>query len=96
VRYRLRTLLLVIAGSAAPIYAGCEGWKVGCLFRIVLIWSWLVAGPLLAMGPLSRWMDTENARDRVIAILGAIAVIGYLCSILLSMIIIGLAQPWRL
>jgi hypothetical protein len=96
VRYRLRTLLLLVAGSVAPIDSGCEGWKVGCLAPILLVWAGLVAAPLLVMGSFSRWTTTEDARDRVIAGFGAITIIGYLCSIPLSMIIIGFHQPWQL
>jgi hypothetical protein len=96
VRYRLRTLLLIVAGSAPPIYAVCEGWKVGCLVQIVVVWSCLVAAPLMIMGSFSRWTTSEDARDRAIAAPGAIAIIGYLGSILLSMIIIGFHQRWFL
>ena len=89
-RYRLRTLLLLVAASAPPSYAGCEAWKVGCLIQIALIWSGLVAAPLLMMGLLYRMTSSEDRRDRVIGGFGSIAAVGYLCSIILSVIIIGI------
>ena len=95
-RYRLRTLLLLITGSVAPIYAGCEGWKVGCLVQVLMVWAGLVTAPQVLMGSFFRWMTTENGRVRLITGFGAIANFGYLCSILLSMINIGFRQPWQL
>jgi hypothetical protein len=96
VQYRLRTLLFLIAGTVPPIYAGCEAWKVGCLVDIALIWSGLVAAPLLMMGLFSRMTSSEDARDRLIGCFGLIAAAGYLYSICLSIFVIGHHRPWLL
>jgi hypothetical protein len=93
-RFRLRTLVLIIAGSTGPIYAGAEGWKFSCLPQIVLLWTLCVAVPLSLMIIMDPMMKSDVAKDRVIGLFGALAIIGYLFSILASMIIIGMARPW--
>jgi hypothetical protein len=92
VRYRIRTLLFLVAVTAPPIYAGCEGWKAGCLVPVVVAWAAMLAAPLLMLGLSTRFTYTEQMRERVIAGLGSIVILGYLCSIFLSMLIIGFCQ----
>jgi hypothetical protein len=86
--------MLVIAGLAPPLYVGCEGWKVGCLPMIFLVWVFLVVAPLCLMILMGSRASDETAREHAIGLFGALAIVGYLFSIFISMIGIGLSRPW--
>jgi hypothetical protein len=84
--------MLVIAGLAPPIYAGTAAWKAGCLPSVLLAWFLLVVVPLGAMMIALPLTKSQPKRETIIAVQGALAIIGYLLSIPLSMIIIGLSS----
>ena len=94
-RFRLGTLQVYIALSAAPIWMLCEGTKAGCAGGVMLVWDVLVAAPLLLMCLVLAWVRKERTRERVIALLGAIAIVGYAIAIPASVGVIGLYSPWR-
>jgi hypothetical protein len=84
-RFRLGTLQVLIALSAAPIWMLCEGGKAGCFAQVMLVWGALVVVPLFVMCLGLARVKTEARRDRVIALFGAIAIVGYVIAIPVSM-----------
>jgi hypothetical protein len=85
-RFRLGTLQVFIALSAAPIWMLCEGAKAGCFADVMLVWDALVVVPLFLMCLGLARAKVEALRDRVIAIFGAIAIVGYVVAIPISLV----------
>jgi hypothetical protein len=80
-RFRLGTLQVVVALSAVPIGLLCQGARAGCLVEVMLVWGVLVAAPLSVMGVGLSRSETEASRDQVVAVFGAIAIVGYILAI---------------
>ncbi len=80
-RFRLGTLQVFIALSAAPIWMLCEGARAGCFAQVMVVWDALVIVPLFLMCLGMARVKAEALRDRVIAIFGAIAIVGYIIAI---------------
>jgi hypothetical protein len=81
---RIRTIQVLIALLAPPIGLLCEGAKDGCAALVLVVWGALVAAPLLVMALVLARVKRENAREQVIGVLGAIAVVGYSLAIFVS------------
>jgi hypothetical protein len=93
VRFQLRTLQVLVAVAAAPIWVLDAGIKYGCPYRVLRVWGALVAVPLLLMGLVLPCIRTEPARKRVLALFGAIVIVGYLIAIPGSLLAIGIPIP---
>ena len=94
-RYRLRTIMLAIVGSTAPIYATTAGYKAGCLLKVLVVWGVLVVLPLVLLALFFPFAsDDKETREEVIDIFGTLAVLGYFFAIFISMIVIWMAAQW--
>jgi hypothetical protein len=82
---RIRTIQVGIVLAAPAIAMLCEGAKAGCLGRVMFVWGALVAAPLFMMWLVLARVKTGTAREQVIALFGAIAVVGYALAIPVSM-----------
>jgi hypothetical protein len=87
-RFRIRTLQVLIVLSAAPIWTLCEGVKAGCATPAALAWGALVALPLVLMCLVLTLVRKEPTRERVIALFGAVAIMGYVLAIPISFVLI--------
>jgi len=93
VKFRLRTLQVVVAVAAAPIWALRDGAMTGCTDRVILIWGTLVATPMLLMCLVLPWIRTKPTRERILAFFGAIVIVGYVIAIPSSWLAIGIFVP---
>jgi hypothetical protein len=84
-RFRLGTLQVFIALSAAPVWMLCEGAKAGCFAAVMVVWDSLVVVPLFIMCLSLARVKTEAIRDQVVAIFGAIAIVGYVIAVPVSL-----------
>jgi hypothetical protein len=84
--------MLVITGLAAPLYAGTEGWKAGCLVAVVLIWGVLVASPLGLLVIMGSTASSETAKEKWVGLTGALAIVGYFIAIFASVLVIGVSS----
>jgi hypothetical protein len=92
-RFRLRTLQVVVAVTAAPLWVLRVGVKYGCPDRVMFVWGVLVVVPLLLMGLALLWIRREPAREQVLALFGAIVIVGYAMAIPGSLLAIGVLVP---
>ncbi len=92
-RFRIRTLQVVVAVAAAPIWTLKAGVIYGCPDRVMFVWGVLVAVPLLMMGLVWPWVRRKPARDQVLALLGALVIVGYAIAIPGSLLAIGVLVP---
>jgi hypothetical protein len=88
-RFRIRTLQVLIVLSAAPIWTLCEGSKAGCMVPVLIVWVVLVAVPLVLMCLAERWVKREAVRDSAIVLFEAIAILGYSSAIPISHCVIA-------
>jgi hypothetical protein len=88
-RFRIRTLQVLIVLIAPPIGVVCEGAKAGFVVPVLVVWVVLVAVPLVLMCAAERWVKREAARDCASALFAAIAIVGYSCAIPISFLVIS-------
>jgi hypothetical protein len=93
VKFRLRTLQVLVAVAAAPIWMLKVGVEYGCPYRVLRVWAVLVAVPMLLMCLVSPCIRAEPLRERALALLGAIVIVGYLIAIPGSLLAIGIPIP---
>jgi hypothetical protein len=86
-RFRIRTIQILIVLSVAPIWTLCEGVKAGCVTPVALVWGALVAAPLVLMCLAERWVNREAARDCAVALFAASASVGYVLAIPASLVV---------
>jgi hypothetical protein len=92
-RLRLRTLQVVVAVAAAPLWTLRTAVRYGCADRVIAVWGVLVAIPVLLLGLGTLLAGRAARREPVVALLGAIAIVGYAISIPASLLAIGQLVP---
>ncbi len=90
---RLSTNQILIAFFTGPIWALASAAKVGCLLPVIGTWSALVAIPIGLMAVAWVSAEPESMREKLLALFGAIAIVGYPIALLLTMFEIGIHEP---
>ncbi len=90
---RLSTIQLLIVVSTGPIWAIALAAKAGCARPIIGIWSALVGIPIGLMAVAWLSVDSESIREKLIALFAAIAIAGYLISLLFTFLEIAIHEP---
>jgi hypothetical protein len=92
-KLNIRTIQILIVVATGPMWAITAGAKTGCMQPIVGIWSVLVFIPVGLMGVAWRLSGSEPLREQLVALLAAIAIVGYLIALFVSLLVIGVHQP---
>jgi hypothetical protein len=87
-RFRIRTFQILIVLIAPPIWTLCEAAKAGSVVPVALVWGALVAAPLVLMCLVLTSVRKKPTRERVIALFGAVAIMGYVLAIPISFVLI--------
>jgi hypothetical protein len=94
-RFRIKTLQVVVVVAVGPLWTLRAGVAYGCPERVMSVWGVLAAVPLLLLGLGWVLVRSEPQRDQVLALVGAIAIVGYAIAIPGSLVAIGLHVPLR-
>jgi len=92
-RFRIRTILILIAVAAPAMGTLAESANAGCLLSVAGLWASFVGAPLLLIIPVT-WLLGEGAREKAVAMLEALAIVGYAVAMLASLLAIAISQPW--
>jgi hypothetical protein len=90
VKLNIRTIQILIVVASGPIWAITAGARAGCMLPIIEIWSVLVFLPVGLAGVAWRLSGSEPLREKLVALLAAIAIVGYPIALLATLMNIGL------
>ena len=97
-KFHIRTIQVFLVVATGPIWALTAGANAGCMLPIVCVWSVLVFIPFgLMMGIAMGSESSESFMEKLVALLGAIAIVGYMFALFLTFVTIGIQQrPFEL
>jgi hypothetical protein len=92
-KFHIRTIQVFLVAATGPMWALSAGAKAGCMLPIVGLWSVLVFIPLGLMGAAWQLAESESLGEKLGAMLGAIAIIGYPIALLATLLAVGIHRP---
>jgi hypothetical protein len=85
----------LLIAAAGPMWAIAAGAKAGCVLPVVGLWSVLVFLSLGLIGLARRTFGRGSMGEKMMALAGAFAIVGYFLALFATLITIGLHEPWR-
>jgi hypothetical protein len=95
-RFRIRTIQILLVIASGPIWALTTAAKEGCFVPVAGFWSVLVLVPVGLMSYTTLWPGSEPTREQLVALCAATAIVGYPLAVLATLVEIGIHQPFGL
>jgi hypothetical protein len=94
VQFRILTLLVATAVLAPPLSTIASAKRSKSLILVLSIWAIFLAAPLLARCLVPRFIATSQLqlKERVLAFIDSLAVVGYPVAFVLCWIALGLGE----
>ncbi len=92
-KFRIRTIQIFLVAATGPMWALSAGAKAGCVLPIVGFWSVLVFIPLGLMGVAWGLERSESLRETLVALLAAVAIVGYAIAFFFTLPLAGVPRP---
>lgn len=91
-RFKIRTFIVITVLFGPVLFALRDACALGYVQSMIALWGVLVAAPVTVVAFVIPCVPSEGIRDRVIAIGGALAVVGYVLAAMASVVFAGLSR----
>jgi hypothetical protein len=95
-KFRIRTIQIFIVAATGPMWALSVGAKAGCMLAVVFLWSVFVFTPLGLMGAAWGLGESESLTEKLVALFAAIAIVGYMFALFITLVITAIRPPYGL